>query len=36
MDDAGAREPIVRLGQLASGTWVAFTHGGHDAQKTMA
>jgi len=25
-----------RLGQLASGTWVAFTHGANDAQKTMA
>ena len=24
-----------RLGQLASGTWVAFTHGANDAQKTM-
>jgi PiT family inorganic phosphate transporter len=25
-----------RLGQLLSGTWVAFTHGANDAQKTMA
>jgi len=24
-----------RYGQLASGTWVAFTHGANDAQKTM-
>jgi PiT family inorganic phosphate transporter len=24
-----------RLGQIASGTWVAFTHGANDAQKTM-
>jgi len=24
-----------RIGQLASGTWVAFTHGANDAQKTM-
>jgi PiT family inorganic phosphate transporter len=24
-----------RLGQLASGSWVAFTHGANDAQKTM-
>jgi inorganic phosphate transporter, PiT family len=24
-----------RLGQLASGTWVGFTHGANDAQKTM-
>jgi len=24
-----------RLGQLGSGTWVAFTHGANDAQKTM-
>jgi len=24
-----------RLGQLASGTWVAFTHGANDAHKTM-
>ena len=24
-----------RVGQLASGTWVAFTHGANDAQKTM-
>ncbi|MFZ1880056.1 MAG: inorganic phosphate transporter [Gaiellaceae bacterium] len=24
-----------RLGQLVSGTWVAFTHGANDAQKTM-
>src|SRR5436305_13494548 len=25
----------VRLGQLGTGTWVAFTHGANDAQKTM-
>jgi inorganic phosphate transporter, PiT family len=25
----------IRVGQLASGTWVAFTHGANDAQKTM-
>ena len=31
--DAGNRG--FRLGQLASGTWVAFTHGSNDAQKTM-
>jgi PiT family inorganic phosphate transporter len=24
-----------RIGQLASGTWMAFTHGANDAQKTM-
>src|SRR6185312_5133447 len=24
-----------RLGQLGTGTWVAFTHGANDAQKTM-
>ena len=24
-----------RLGQIASGTWVSFTHGANDAQKTM-
>ena len=24
-----------RLGQIATGTWVAFTHGANDAQKTM-
>jgi PiT family inorganic phosphate transporter len=24
-----------RIGQLATGTWVAFTHGANDAQKTM-
>jgi inorganic phosphate transporter, PiT family len=26
---------MFRLGQLGSGTWVAFTHGANDAQKTM-
>jgi inorganic phosphate transporter, PiT family len=26
---------LFRLGQLASGTWFAFTHGANDAQKTM-
>src|SRR4029078_11633268 len=25
----------LRLGQLVTGTWVAFTHGANDAQKTM-
>jgi PiT family inorganic phosphate transporter len=31
----GAAHRTFRLGQLASGTWVAFTHGANDAQKTM-
>jgi inorganic phosphate transporter, PiT family len=31
----GAANRAFRLGQLASGTWVAFTHGANDAQKTM-
>ncbi|HEY8316342.1 MAG TPA: inorganic phosphate transporter [Gaiellaceae bacterium] len=31
----GAAHHGFRLGQLASGTWVAFTHGANDAQKTM-
>src|ERR1044072_7422374 len=31
----GAAHRSFRLGQLASGTWVAFTHGANDAQKTM-
>jgi PiT family inorganic phosphate transporter len=31
----GATHRGFRLGQLASGTWVAFTHGANDAQKTM-
>ena len=31
----GAANRGFRLGQLASGTWVAFTHGANDAQKTM-
>jgi PiT family inorganic phosphate transporter len=31
--DTGNRS--FRLGQLASGTWFAFTHGANDAQKTM-
>ena len=31
----GAANRSFRLGQLASGTWVAFTHGANDAQKTM-
>src|SRR5438309_3888450 len=31
----GAANRMFRLGQLASGTWVAFTHGANDAQKTM-
>jgi inorganic phosphate transporter, PiT family len=31
----GAASRGFRLGQLASGTWVAFTHGANDAQKTM-
>jgi PiT family inorganic phosphate transporter len=31
----GVANRTFRLGQLASGTWVAFTHGANDAQKTM-
>jgi PiT family inorganic phosphate transporter len=31
----GTANRSFRLGQLASGTWVAFTHGANDAQKTM-
>ena len=31
----GLGNRAFRLGQLASGTWVAFTHGANDAQKTM-
>jgi inorganic phosphate transporter, PiT family len=31
----GFANRTFRLGQLASGTWVAFTHGANDAQKTM-
>jgi PiT family inorganic phosphate transporter len=31
----GAANRSLRYGQLASGTWVAFTHGANDAQKTM-
>ena len=31
----GVANRSFRLGQLASGTWVAFTHGANDAQKTM-
>jgi PiT family inorganic phosphate transporter len=31
----GMANRTFRLGQLASGTWVAFTHGANDAQKTM-
>ena len=31
----GVAHRSFRLGQLASGTWVAFTHGANDAQKTM-
>ena len=31
----GFANRTFRLGQLASGTWVAFTHGSNDAQKTM-
>ena len=32
----GLANRSFRLGQLASGTWVAFNHGANDAQKTMA
>src|SRR5205085_5594964 len=31
----GMANRSFRIGQLASGTWVAFTHGANDAQKTM-
>jgi PiT family inorganic phosphate transporter len=31
----GTANRSFRLGQLASGTWMAFTHGANDAQKTM-
>ena len=31
----GIANGLLRLGQLGSGTWVAFTHGANDAQKTM-
>jgi inorganic phosphate transporter, PiT family len=31
----GAANRGFRLGQLFTGTWVAFTHGANDAQKTM-
>ena len=31
----GMANRSFRLGQLVSGTWVAFTHGANDAQKTM-
>jgi inorganic phosphate transporter, PiT family len=31
----GTANRSFRLGQLVSGTWVAFTHGANDAQKTM-
>jgi PiT family inorganic phosphate transporter len=31
----GAAARGFRLGQIVSGTWVAFTHGANDAQKTM-
>jgi len=31
----GLANRSFRLGQLVSGTWVAFTHGANDAQKTM-
>jgi PiT family inorganic phosphate transporter len=31
----GIANRSFRLGQLGSGTWVAFTHGANDAQKTM-
>ena len=31
----GVANRAFRLGQLASGTWVAFTHGANDAQKTI-
>ena len=31
----GLANRSFRLGQIGSGTWVAFTHGANDAQKTM-
>ena len=31
----GIGNRLFRVGQLASGTWFAFTHGANDAQKTM-
>src|SRR5882757_2921800 len=31
----GLANRSFRIGQLASGTWMAFTHGANDAQKTM-
>jgi PiT family inorganic phosphate transporter len=31
----GVANRTFRLGQLVSGTWMAFTHGANDAQKTM-
>jgi PiT family inorganic phosphate transporter len=31
----GLANRTFRLGQLGTGTWVAFTHGANDAQKTM-
>jgi PiT family inorganic phosphate transporter len=31
----GVANRSFRVGQLASGTWMAFTHGANDAQKTM-
>jgi PiT family inorganic phosphate transporter len=31
----GVGNRLFRIGQLASGTWFAFTHGANDAQKTM-
>ena len=31
----GLANRAFRLGQLGTGTWVAFTHGANDAQKTM-
>jgi len=33
---ARSRAPRFPPRQLATGTWVAFTHGANDAQKTMA
>ncbi|HVW90044.1 MAG TPA: inorganic phosphate transporter [Gaiellaceae bacterium] len=32
----GLANRSFRIGQMASGTWVAFNHGSNDAQKTMA
>ena len=31
----GIGNRTFRVGQLVSGTWMAFTHGANDAQKTM-